>query len=139
MNAEDKYISVNKFKETLANLDVKGFTPAVKKGIEIALSEAVPQFLDDEPAADVQPVKHAYWIGVGEKFSEDWTCSNCMRAKGKESSSNFCSYCGARMDLDNVTHDRCSNYIDCNGSCFINDTPCKYDGDIEKCVRGDSK
>lgn len=40
MNAEDKYISVNEFKKTLADLDVKGFTPAVKKGIEIALSGA---------------------------------------------------------------------------------------------------
>lgn len=56
--------------------------------------------IEDMPAADVQLVKHAYWLFVGEKFSEDWTCSNCMRARGKGNSSNFCSYCGARMDGD---------------------------------------
>lgn len=99
MNAEDKYISVNKFKETLANLDVKGFTPAVKKGIEIALSDAVPQFLDDEPAADVQLVKRGKWDG--------YICSECNVCADYfvsgdfyfDEKPNFCPNCGARMDL----------------------------------------
>lgn len=71
MNTEDKYISVNEFKKMLANLDVKGFTPAIKKGIEIALSDAVPQLLDDEPAADVQPVaEYNKWINAKEQKPE---------------------------------------------------------------------
>lgn len=67
----------------------------INKGLRIAIRD-----IKDIKTADVQPVKHAYWLGVGEKFSEDWTCSNCKRAKGKGSGSNFCSYCGARMDGD---------------------------------------
>lgn len=61
---------------------------------------AISVFIEAMQAADVQPVKHAYWLGIGKKFSEDWTCSNCMRAKGKDSSTNFCSYCGADMRGD---------------------------------------
>lgn len=64
----DKFISVSKFKQMLANLDVKGFTPAVKKGIEIALNDAVPQLLDDEPAADVQPAPQ--WISVKDRLPD---------------------------------------------------------------------
>ena len=29
--------------------------------------------------------------------------------------------------------DRCSNYMDCDGNCFIDDTPCDCNGNIEKC------
>ena len=49
-------------------------------------------------AANVQPVKHGRWIGIGEVFSEDWVCSVCGNFHGKANSSNFCSFCGARMD-----------------------------------------
>lgn len=103
MNTEDKYISVNEFKKTLANLDAEGFTPAVKKGIEIALSDAVPQLLDDEPAADVKPVKHGRWK---EEEPRELVCSLC----GKYAPMNFmhqhcvetayCPHCGARMDKE---------------------------------------
>lgn len=115
----DKYISVNKFKEMLANLDVKGFTPAVKKGIEIALRDAVPQLLDDEPAADVQPVKHGRWeethislckwIPGDEKeeghsfYMAELKCSCCKRYNAVTfvltlDKPEFCQFCGARME-----------------------------------------
>lgn len=56
--------------------------------------------IEDMPAADVQPVKRGRWIGFGERFSEDWICSNCQRERGKGNSSNYCSFCGARMECD---------------------------------------
>lgn len=70
-----------------------------RQGVEDNYSD-IRTLVKAMPAADVQPVKHACWLGVGKKFSEDWTCSNCMRAKGKDSSTNFCSYCGADMQGD---------------------------------------
>ena len=36
-------------------------------------------------------------------------------------------------DGNTVLQDRCSNYNDCYGSCFIDDTPCDCEGNIEKC------
>lgn len=39
----------------------------------------------------------------------------------------------ARMDLDGVTPTICSNYMDGDGSCYIDDNPCECDGNIEKC------
>lgn len=117
----DKYISVNEFKKTLANLNVEGFTPAVKKGIEIALSDAVPKFLDEEPAADVQPVKHGRWIEThislckwipedekeeGHSFyMAELKCSCCERYNAVTfaltlNKPDFCQLCGARMDGD---------------------------------------
>lgn len=113
----DKYISVSKFKQTLANLDVKGFTPAVKKGIEIALNDAVPQLLDDEPAADVQPVKRGFWKALMMSEETGWdlsltgghdavceyVCSVCGKPNIVDEFDdsylpNFCPNCGARMD-----------------------------------------
>lgn len=97
--------------------------------------------VDDMPAADVQPVKQGRWIGIYEwaKMHDStpsgmctyFWCSECQTEQEKKS--NFCPNCGARMYLNSVTHDRCSNYMDCDGNCFIDDTPCDCDGNIEKC------
>ena len=133
MNAEDKYISREAVLKAF-KLKVKNPKKDYQRGMQDAIDCLVPEVIADIPAADVQLVKHACWLFVGEKFSEDWTCSNCMRAKGKGSGSNFCSYCGARMDGKKATlTERCSNYIDCDGNCFIDDTPCDCAGNIEKC------
>lgn len=97
----NKYISrdeaINAIKSLESSLPAKD---NYAKGYDAALGRVQIAVRTVPPAADVQPVKHAYWLGVGEKFSEDWTCSNCMRARGKANSSNFCSYCGADMRGD---------------------------------------
>lgn len=153
---DEKYISVTKFKETLAKLIVEGGAEATRTTIARTLGEVVPKLLDDEPFADVQPVKHGRWITKSKDYYKAWqdsgrswddmsyfvtglkfACSNCfeqfdVNAEGVEKW-NGCPLCLARMDLDSVTHDRCSNYMDCDGSCFIDDTPCDCDGNIEKC------
>lgn len=94
-------------------------------------------FIENEPAAYVQPVKHGKWISQGDDM---WLCSNCkeniiysMHESDRTEKQRYCCKCGARMDLNSVTHDICSNYMNCDGSCFIDDTPCNCDGNIEKC------
>ena len=90
----------------------------------------------DLPAADVQPVKHGRWECVGHDDTTYWyRCSVCGHEEHDNMTKhdNCCCSCGARMDLDSVTHDRCSNYMDCDGNCFIDDTPCDCNGNIEKC------
>lgn len=110
--------------------------------------------VDDMPAADVQPVKHGRWLETHISFCNlipedkkeeghsffmaEMKCSCCKKYNTVTfalslNKPNFCHHCGARMDLNSVTHDRCSNYMDCDGNCFIDDTPCDCDGNIEKC------
>lgn len=70
--------------------------------------EVIPvDTIADIELADVQPMKHGNWIDVytwtmfhefkssgrGERF---W-CSECEQ--GQKQKSNFCPYCGVRMDL----------------------------------------
>lgn len=66
---DDKFISVNRFKETLSRLRVEGGNKEFIQGIAQALSEAVPKLLDDEPAADVQPADS--WISCKERMPEN--------------------------------------------------------------------
>lgn len=66
---DEKYISVTKFKETLAKLTVEGGTEATRTTIARTLGEVVPKLLDDEPSADVQPVNQ--WISVNDRLPEN--------------------------------------------------------------------
>lgn len=97
---DEKYISVTKFKETLAKLTVEGGTEATRTTIARTLGEVVPKLLDDEPFADVQPVKHGRWIEVTPKHSRCSVCdTTCLIAVYPISKgANFCPNCGARMD-----------------------------------------
>lgn len=66
------------------------------------------QAVDEEPAADVQPVSQGRWIDIYEwaKMHDSipsgtclyYWCSECQ--KEQEKKSNFCPHCGARMDGD---------------------------------------
>lgn len=104
----DKYISVSKFKQSLAKLTVEGGDKEYVEAIVKTLSEVVPYLLDDSPAADVQPVKHGRWIGIYEYcealdlrptgLGVYYWCSECDKAEKK--TSDFCPNCGARMDGD---------------------------------------
>ena len=61
--------------------------------------------VEDYPAADVVPVRHAIWRyktmtvpgGRGQTYAK-WSCTAC-KAKQKERS-NYCPNCGAKMDKD---------------------------------------
>lgn len=100
---DEKYISVTKFKESLAKLTVEGGTEATRAPIARTLGKVVPQLLDDELSADVQPVKHGRWIPQGNDM---WLCSNCkeniiysMSESDRTEKQRYCCRCGTRMDL----------------------------------------
>ena len=75
------------------------FNTGLKTAIEVATSI---------PAADVDPVRHAYWVkrmenGVGrgyEVHTPIWSCSDCGRDYDPASCSiiKYCYICGAKMD-----------------------------------------
>lgn len=91
----DKYISVSKFKQSLAKLTVEGGDKKYAEAIARTLSEVVPHLLDDLPAADVQPVKRGEW---GKRAYGRLQCSYC--GKCEDIATDFCPNCGARMDGD---------------------------------------
>ena len=66
-------------------------------------------YIDCEPAADVEQVRHGRWImGTGENGLQAGyrECSRCGEIVKYGYSlygvHNFCNYCGARMDGDDV-------------------------------------
>ena len=59
------------------------------------------ELVDDIPAADVAPVRHARWLEVREKrlFGEHYfICSNCKSRNGLMIPFNYCPNCGRKMD-----------------------------------------
>lgn len=82
-------------------------------GYNTAMAE-MQGFIKQLPAADVQPVAYAEWIGftrsaflgcdyIGEPIFRDttvWKCSHCGRNTVVRD--NFCPNCGARMDGEQV-------------------------------------
>lgn len=100
---------------------------------ELSKDEDV-RFFVDCPLPEVEAVKHGEWDG--------YICSECNACADYfisghyyfDEKPNFCPNCGARMGGKKATlTERCSNYMDCDGSCFIDDTPCDCGGNIEKC------
>ena len=68
--------------------------------------DVVPvEYLADIPAADVQPVVHAYWIELPKALNPNENpckCSNCghvLSFMNYYPKSKYCDDCGARMDL----------------------------------------
>lgn len=66
------------------------------------------ELIKEIPVADVEPVRHAYWVkrmehGVGrgyEVHTPIWSCSDCGRDYDPASCSiiKYCYNCGAKMD-----------------------------------------
>ncbi|MCR5448435.1 MAG: hypothetical protein K6F23_03495 [Solobacterium sp.] len=65
------------------------------------------RWLNNAPAEDVVPVRHAKWIPKITKIGGiDWPsgmiCSGCgedaLNAEGTDFLTDFCPHCGARMD-----------------------------------------
>ena len=73
--------------------------------VPVSWSHAYADFIDDinnQPAADVAPVKHGYWSHLG---GDEFCCTNCGHIVTTDGSwehpwQNFCPNCGARMDGD---------------------------------------
>jgi rubrerythrin len=68
--------------------------------------EAFIEYIQEQPAADVQPIKHGRWIGITEYCKKNgyipsgmgiyYWCSEC--GKEEKKTSDYCPNCGARMD-----------------------------------------
>lgn len=68
---------------------------------------AIMRKVDEQPAADVAPVRRGHWVRVGNGT----TCSECMqgllRINGKQSEwvdlsgMPYCPNCGAKMEVQN--------------------------------------
>ena len=76
-----------------------GEGPAYRRG----WNDAVDAIIENEPSADVQPVRHGTWIhdGFDTPHGVDWMhCSECgKRDKYCQAAiTNYCSDCGAIMD-----------------------------------------
>lgn len=75
-----------------------------KSGVEPI--KVVPlKFIEDAPAADVEPVRHGRWIENTDDFTPAFRCSVCRYNKPmkagisvKQTPGNFCPNCGAKMD-----------------------------------------
>lgn len=61
--------------------------------LEINFSEETKEFLLE--ALKAEPVKHGEW----EECKNGWRCTAC--GKRSERLSDFCSNCGARMEVNN--------------------------------------
>ena len=67
------------------------------------LPEMSEEEFDAFPAADVSPVVHARWIVLDDCSNEGVYCSKCGKRiykKVPKKKANFCSNCGAIMDLE---------------------------------------
>ncbi len=90
-----KYINAELLKDNLR----AACLPVDDKGISGMLGDekSIADYIDDEPAADVQEVKHGAW----EKENNIFTCLECgnqFECEGYTQFFNYCPYCGARMD-----------------------------------------
>lgn len=95
-----RYIDADALKETLKDLKAEGNDRKFVKGLQDAIDVFFPQIIDDEPTADVEPIRHAWWIRVG---GDDYECSECKAAVWSRPSNpieryKYCWNCGAIMD-----------------------------------------
>lgn len=57
----------------------------------------IVSFLESQPTADVQEVRHAKFELVDNGKG---VCSNCHRLDSIDNLAKYCRYCGAKMDLN---------------------------------------
>lgn len=62
-------------------------------GLSVPIA-VVRQNIEDAPTIDAEPVRHGHWI----KMFESYACSECYCPADKESLSDYCPDCGAKMD-----------------------------------------
>lgn len=94
------YISREMVKDFFLNMDAG----SSRLGSTLLTPEEYSEYLDEIPAADVEPVVHGYWIpiddGVSAKCGICGACA-CDLDEGFEEfakSYRYCPRCGAKMD-----------------------------------------
>lgn len=66
-----------------------------EEGSEEGFIGTLKQLLDEQLPVDAVPVRHGTWIDAGRSL----VCSCCGKAY-TFASTNYCWYCGAKMDVD---------------------------------------
>ena len=54
--------------------------------------------VEDAPTIEAEPVKHGRWELIDEQEPRRYGCSKCKSLSWE--ASNYCLYCGAKMDLE---------------------------------------
>ena len=63
----------------------------------------VVNLIENAPAVDAVKVVHGRWRWCGQdKFNDAYECSECGKIAMDDS--NYCPNCGAKMDLEKITH-----------------------------------
>lgn len=92
-----EYIEREAFKEVLTrylNAPHVQMRNSVGQSMQIAIKSCI-EFLDNEYAADVAPVRHGRWF---DKGSLSCRCSKCGCKNYKET--KWCPNCGCKMELE---------------------------------------
>ena len=53
-----------------------------------------------ESAPTVDPVKHGHWVYVGHGLAGESICKCSICGHQTPDDGNYCSYCGAKMEID---------------------------------------
>lgn len=53
--------------------------------------------INEQEAADVEPVRRGSWVGIDDEPYEVWECDKCGHIVEREAPPNFCEECGADM------------------------------------------
>ena len=56
-------------------------------------------YINEQPAADVEPVRHGCWVKEKSDVLIHWHCSVCEKCYFlEEPNADYCPHCGAKMD-----------------------------------------
>ena len=99
MNAGARAIeNTRRYHGAIYNRDVFSESP---QEIPYLLAAKVLRGVEEAPAADVAPVRHAEWVVCGDGDNVPWMCSHCGKTtahKYKVMYGKYCPHCGAIMD-----------------------------------------
>lgn len=90
---------IKKFAEHLKNACVPNSKP-------YEMYASLARMIDRTPTADVEPVRHGYWLLLDECANSGVYCSHCHKKVYKEQYANqkikskYCPNCGAKMDKE---------------------------------------
>ena len=105
MAEKAKYIDVKELSiilDTMKNPDSEFATDDYIDGFSDGISAAIKE-LEAFPTANVEPVRHGYWI-FGATNGHSWQkCSECcVLQNGQTLCFSYCPNCGAKMDGETI-------------------------------------
>ena len=99
-------IDADILRERLQDLAYDDWNQGIIKSFADACNEII-EIVEEQPAVNAVPVRHGKWLPkhhyiAGHEFVSGHICSECgddaMNAEGDEFLTDYCPWCGARMD-----------------------------------------